>query len=163
MKDPYQCPYCNHHSTRRWNLDVHIKRRHGGYLLGRSSDRYMANNPHSYSNSVQIRHATVADSVADTFQPRYTPQQTPLATSQYSASPIYPPVDVPQTFANPMYRPMQIMNHQNYGNSLSPETILKIAELKTVNIFLLSIWSYLYLNDVWCWCCYHKRSRDNYR
>ena len=32
--------------------------------------------------------ATIGDSVADTFQPRYTPQQTPLATSQYFADAI---------------------------------------------------------------------------
>jgi hypothetical protein len=82
--------------------------------------------------TVQIRHARVADSVADTFQPRYTPQQTPLATSQYYASPIYPPLDVPQTFANPMYRPMQIRNDERSGTSLSPGAIEKIQELKAL-------------------------------
>jgi hypothetical protein len=55
--------------------------------------------------------ATIADSVGDALQPRY-----PTSITQYSASPVYPP--------------MQIMNHQNYGTGLSQETILKIAELK---------------------------------
>jgi hypothetical protein len=26
----YDCPYCDQKSTRRWNLETHIKRRHGG-------------------------------------------------------------------------------------------------------------------------------------
>ena len=26
----YECPYCDQKSTRRWNLETHIKRRHGG-------------------------------------------------------------------------------------------------------------------------------------
>jgi hypothetical protein len=80
-----------------------------------------------YSKSVS---ATVADSIGNTFQSTFLPQQMPLATSQYSASPNYPPVDVPQTFANPMYRPMQIMDDQSYGTGLTQEKILKIQELK---------------------------------
>ncbi len=110
MRVPYYCPYCHHRSTRRWNLDVHIKRKHG--------DRLSANNPPLYSKRFQLGHATVADSVVDTFQPRYTPQQMPLDVMQYSA--------------NPMYPPTQIMDGQgtDNGTRLSPETILKIAELK---------------------------------
>ena len=83
MRVPYYCPYCDQRSTRRWNLDVHIKRKHGGYLLGRSSDRSMANNPPWYGKSVQLGHAMVADCVGNTFQPRYIPQQTPVADSSY--------------------------------------------------------------------------------
>jgi hypothetical protein len=30
MRNLYNCPYCNQQSTRRWNLEIHIKRRHGG-------------------------------------------------------------------------------------------------------------------------------------
>jgi hypothetical protein len=30
MKESYCCPHCNQSSTRRWNLEIHIKRRHGG-------------------------------------------------------------------------------------------------------------------------------------
>jgi hypothetical protein len=30
MKNIYYCPQCDQHSTRRWNLETHIKRRHGG-------------------------------------------------------------------------------------------------------------------------------------
>ena len=26
----YYCPYCDQHSTRRWNLEIHIQRRHDG-------------------------------------------------------------------------------------------------------------------------------------
>jgi hypothetical protein len=127
MKDPYHCPYCDQRSTRRWNLDVHIKRKHGEYLLGGSSDRYIDSNTRLYSNSVQLGHATV-DSIDNSFHPTFLPKEAVLGTSQYSANPTYPPVDVSQTFANPMYRPMQIMNDQSYGTNLSPETILKIAE-----------------------------------
>ena len=79
MKDPYQCPYCDQRSTRRWNLDVHIKRKHGEYLLDRSSDRYIANNPRLYSNSVRLGHTTVADSIGSTLQ--LGSQQTHLGTS----------------------------------------------------------------------------------
>ncbi len=85
MRDPYQCPYCDQRSTRRWNLEVHIKRKHGGYLPDSSSDQSMANNPPLYSKSVPFE--TVADTVVDTSQPRYIPQQTPLGVLQYPASP----------------------------------------------------------------------------
>ncbi len=30
MKNTYYCPQCEQRSTRRWNLETHIKRRHGG-------------------------------------------------------------------------------------------------------------------------------------
>ncbi len=30
MRIPYYCPYCDQRSARRWNLQVHIKRKHGG-------------------------------------------------------------------------------------------------------------------------------------
>lgn len=30
MKSVYFCPHCDQKSTRRWNLETHIKRRHGG-------------------------------------------------------------------------------------------------------------------------------------
>jgi hypothetical protein len=45
MREPYICPDCDQRSTRWWNLKVHMKRKHGGFLLGKSSDGYMANNP----------------------------------------------------------------------------------------------------------------------
>ena len=125
MRDPYHCPYCDQRSTRRWNLDVHIKRKHGG-LLGRSSDRSMANNLHS--QSIHLRNATVADDIDNTFYSRSLPQQAVLGTSHHSANPIYPPVDVPQTFANPTYT--QIMDVQSYGTGLSQGAIHKIQELK---------------------------------
>ena len=95
MRVPYYCPYCNQRSTRRWNLDIHIKRRHGGYLLGESSDRHMAINPFWYKPNIpyhNIGSATVADSVGDVFQHGYMPQQAPLGTSLYSTSPIHRPL-----------------------------------------------------------------------
>jgi hypothetical protein len=73
----------------------------------------MANNPPLYNKSVQLGHATVADT---SFQSRYIPQQAPLVTSQYYTSPIY--------------RPTPSMDDQSYGTGLSPETIIRIDELK---------------------------------
>jgi hypothetical protein len=110
MRIPYYCPYCDQRSTRRWNLDIHIKRRHGGYLLGRSSDRYIANNHAAYSKGIQLGHATVADSVGNTFLNMHLPQQTPL------------PI--------PIYRPPHTIHDQSYRTGLSQEAILKIEELK---------------------------------
>jgi hypothetical protein len=66
----------------------------------------------SYHN---IGSATVAGTVVDTFQPIFMPQQTPLGTSQYSTSPLYPS--------------RQVMD-ESYGTSLSQGTIQKIQELK---------------------------------
>src|SRR5215469_10137609 len=91
MRVPYYCPYCDQRSTRRWNLDVHIKRRHGGYLLGESLDRYIGSStPNNlYRN---IGSATVTDSVGDSFQPTYIPQQAHVGISQYSSRPIHRPL-----------------------------------------------------------------------
>jgi hypothetical protein len=62
---PAHCLADDKDATSCYNLtfEIHIKRKHGGYLLGRSSDRYMANNPPSYKKSVRLVDATVADSV----------------------------------------------------------------------------------------------------
>src|SRR5215467_10074367 len=100
MRHTYVCPYCDQRSTRRWNLDVHIKRRHGGFLLGRSSGRnmgiylpwYKSNPYHSIGST------TVADSIGDTFQPGYIPQQAPIGTSPSTIRP-----------------PMHTMDHQRNG------------------------------------------------
>jgi hypothetical protein len=93
-----------------------MNRKLGGFLLGKSSDGHMANNSPLYSKSVEFGNATVADSVGDTFQSRYIPQQTPLGISQYSISPVYPH--------------KQIMDYQRYRNGLSKDTLLKIDQLK---------------------------------
>ena len=71
---------------------------------------FKRNNP--YDN---IGSATVADSVGNTFQPKYLPQQATVGTSQYSAS--------------PTYRPLATMDDQ-FGIGLSQETTQKIDELK---------------------------------
>jgi hypothetical protein len=116
MRHAYTCPHCDQCSTRRWNLDVHIKRKHGGYLLGRSSGRNLGTYPPWYKSNQyrNIRSATVADSIDDTFQPRYIPQQAPIGTSP---STIYPP--------------LHTMDDQRNGG-LSPGAIQKIQELKAL-------------------------------
>ena len=114
MKDPYYCPYCHHRSKRRWNLDVHIKRKHGGHLVSRSLGQYMANNPPLYNQSVDLGHPSFADSIDNTFHPTLLPQDAALRTSQY--------------YTSPTYRPMP--SNQSYGTSLSQETIIKLTELK---------------------------------
>ena len=93
MREPYICQYCDQRSTRWWNLKIHMKRKHGEYSLGRSSGQYTPNNPFWYKRNNayhNIGSTTVADTVGDTFQPIYMPQQAPLGTSQYSTSPMYP-------------------------------------------------------------------------
>ncbi len=118
MREPYICQYCDQRSTRRWNLKIHMKRKHGEYSLGRSSGQYTPTNPTLYNENVQSGHARIPDSIGGILQPRYIPQQTPLG--------------IPQNSASPMYLPRQIMNHQSYGTGLSETTTtkLKIEELK---------------------------------
>ena len=113
MRGPYICQYCDQRSTRWWNLKIHMKRKHGEYSLGRSSGQNTPNNPFWYKHNNPYHNfgGTVADSVGNTFQSRYIPQQAPLGTSQHSASPMYPPMD-----------------DQGYGGGLSQER--KIDELR---------------------------------
>ena len=102
MRIPYYRPYCDQHSTRRWNLEIHIKRRHG-----KSPGRYLASQP-SYNRNVQSE----SDSIGNTFEPRYMPQLVP-PRAQYFSGLIYPPMD-----------------DQRYATGLSEETKLKIEEFK---------------------------------
>jgi hypothetical protein len=74
------------------------------------------NNPLFDRKSVQFGHATIADSIGNTFEYRDAHQQTPLAVSQYPPGPIYPP--------------WQVMDDQINQSRLSQEKILKIEELK---------------------------------
>ena len=114
MREPYICLYCDQRSTRMWNLKIHMKRKHGGSLLGGYHHISGTIRPWYNSNSYHsIGSATVADSIGNTFQPRRIPQQAPLGTSQYSPSAIY--------------RPPPAMDD---GTGLSQETTLKIEELK---------------------------------
>ena len=110
MRVPYYCPYCDQRSTRRWILDVHIKRKHAGYLLGRSSGRNLGTySPWHKSNPYySIGPATVAHSIGATFQPRYVPQQAPIGTP-----------------------PLHTMDGQRNGG-LSPDAIQKIQQLKAM-------------------------------
>jgi hypothetical protein len=76
-----------------------------------------------YSKSVQLGHATVVDSIDNTFHPTFLPQDAVLRTSQYYANPTYPP-----NFANPMNR--LTADGQSFGTGLSWGTVQKIQELK---------------------------------
>jgi hypothetical protein len=116
MRYPHICPYCEHRSTRWWNMKIHIKRKHGGFLPGRSSGPYMTNNPLFDRKSVQFGHPTIADSVGNTFQPRYLPQQAPLGISQYFSSQI-------------LRTPLPRMD-EKYGTGFSQDNIIKIEEFK---------------------------------
>jgi hypothetical protein len=73
MRISHYCPFCNQPSTRRWNLDVHIKRKHGGYLLGRSSGQCITNNPLFDRKSVQFGSATVAYNVVTAINQIFDP------------------------------------------------------------------------------------------
>jgi hypothetical protein len=93
----YFCTVCSEYFTRKYSGKRHNQNLHNGaaeivrlidYLAGRSSGQYTPNNPFWYKrNNHNFGSATVADSVDDTFQPIYMPQQAPLGISQYSASP----------------------------------------------------------------------------
>jgi hypothetical protein len=82
-------------------MKIHMKRKHGGFFPVRPS-----------AQSVQFGQRTVADSVGNTFQPRYLPQQAPLTSSQYFS------------------RPMLTMDIQKHGEFLHQETIPKIDEFQ---------------------------------
>jgi hypothetical protein len=123
----YVCTTCSEHFTRRYSGERHNNNLHNGaaeivrlidYLAGRSLGQYMPNNPfwhkraNPYSN---IGSRTVAESVGNSFQPRFMPQQAPSEISQYSASPID--------------RSLPTMNDGRYRTGLSAETKHKIDEL----------------------------------
>jgi hypothetical protein len=113
MKDPYHCPYCNQRSTRRWNLEVHIKRKHR-----RSPGPYLASHPFWYNPTNpyhNIESTTVADNGGN-IQPRYGLQQASVGISQYSAGPIY--------------QPWQTIDDQSYVTSLTQNAIQKIQEIQ---------------------------------
>jgi hypothetical protein len=123
----YVCTVCSEHFTRKYSATRHNQNLHNGaaeivrlidYLAGRFSGQYKPDNPFWYkrNNPYDKIGGTVADSVGNTFQPRYLPQQAPLGTSQYSASPMHPP--------------RQIMDDQRYGTGVSQETTHKIDQLK---------------------------------
>jgi len=124
----YVCTVCSEHFTRKYSARRHNHNLHNGaaeivrlidYLAGRSSGQYKPDNPFwykRYNQSHNFGPTTVTDTVGDPFQPRYFPQQAPLGTSQYSASPIYPA--------------KQILDDQSYGTSLPQGAIQKIQDLQ---------------------------------
>jgi hypothetical protein len=85
-----------------------MKRKHGGFLPGRSSGRFIA--------KTRSAHATVADSVGDKFQPRYIPEEV-----------------VSPNFASPIYRPMPPADGQSYRTGLSQDIIIKIEVKRLIN------------------------------
>jgi hypothetical protein len=123
----YVCTVCSEHFTRKYSAKRHNENLHNGaaeivklidYLAGRSSGQYMPNNPFWYKHYNPYHNfgsATVADTIGDTFQSRYIPQQTPLGISQ--------------NYTSPTSRPMARMD-EGLGTALSQETMLKIEQLK---------------------------------
>jgi hypothetical protein len=69
-------------------------------------------------------------------------------------------MDVSQTFANPMYLPMQIRDDQSYGIGLSPETILKISELKRL-VNRYPQFHAIDADEIVRWAIYCSSNRDN--
>ncbi|MGC2684689.1 MAG: hypothetical protein WA323_22745 [Candidatus Nitrosopolaris sp.] len=120
----YVCTICSEYFTRKYSAKRHNQNLHNGaaeivrlidYLAGRSSGQYTPNNPFWYKHNNPYHNfgsATVADSVGNTFQPGYIPQQGPLRVSQ--------------NFANPMHT----TDYQSFGTGLSQGTTQKIDELK---------------------------------
>jgi hypothetical protein len=121
----YVCTTCSEHFTRRYSATRHNHNLHNGaaeivrfidYLAGRTSGQYTANNPFWFKHNNQLHNfgsATVADSIGNTFEPKYLPQQAPLGTSQFYTSPLH----------------RLTMQHQSYRTGLSQETKQKIDEL----------------------------------
>jgi hypothetical protein len=75
----------------------------------------MPDNPFWYKRSNPYHNfgsATIADSVDNTSQSTYIPQQAPIGISQYNTS------------------PMHTIHDQSYETGLSPETTHKINELR---------------------------------
>jgi hypothetical protein len=105
MKDAYHCPYCNQRSTRRWNLNVHIKRKHGG-----PPAPYLAGHPSYNVQSDQFGSATVADNTGYTFLNMHLPQQAPV------------PI--------PIYRPT--IHDRSHETGLSHAAVQKIQESKVL-------------------------------
>jgi len=106
----------------------------------------MANNLPLYNHSIHLRNARVADSVGYRFQPSYIPEQTPLAVSP--------------NFANPIYPHMPTTDGQSYGTGLSPETILKIAELKRL-VNKYPQFHTIDADEIVKWAIYCSSNRDN--
>lgn len=101
MRTLYNCPYCNQQSTRHWNLEIHIKRRHDGigqpigkvphapgkpvsnnWPTNNSSGQYLPSNPSWYSKQIQPQfdNRVVADTLfsPETLQlPNASPYSTP--------------------------------------------------------------------------------------
>jgi hypothetical protein len=115
MRDPYICPHCDQRSTRRWNLDVHIKRRHGGYLLGESSGRHMDN----------------------TFEPTYLRQQAPLGLPQYSPSAMYRPLPTidEQRYGSSLSQDaiQKIHKLKLMNNHHIPDGMIRLAMFNSIN------------------------------
>jgi hypothetical protein len=141
----YVCTTCSEHFTRRYSAKRHnitIHQNNGGegvplveYLVGRNSGRYHASHPswyrHSEKSIHKFGHAIVADSTGDTFRHRglqeqyhYYPQYCQQSPSPSISFPSLPPSPAQDD------SPSQPTTTTNNQGILSPETILKIQELK---------------------------------
>ncbi|MFL6398861.1 MAG: hypothetical protein ACJ72J_04680, partial [Nitrososphaeraceae archaeon] len=62
----YQCPYCTQSSSRRWNIKIHIQRRHAS-MLGEGSLRSQLQSPDSqlFSNIGNSLYKTNNDYLKD--------------------------------------------------------------------------------------------------
>jgi hypothetical protein len=78
--------------------------------MGSNPFWHTPNDPYRNIGSV-----TVANSIGDTFQPRYIPQQVPIGTSSSTIRPL-----------------LHIKDDQRYGTGLSSGAIQKIQELKVL-------------------------------
>jgi len=90
----YVCTVCSEHFTRKYSARRHNQNLHDGnadivrlidYLAGRSSGLYTPNNPFWFKRNNpygNIGPATIADSIGNTFEPTYLPQQEPQRISE---------------------------------------------------------------------------------
>src|SRR5215831_11643159 len=110
----YVCTIYSEHFTRKYSAKRHNQNLHTG--MAEIVRLYTPNNPFWFKPNNQygnIGPATIADSMGNTFEPTYLPQQTP---TQHSA--------------NSIYTPGQVMDDQSYPTGLSQDTIVKIDELR---------------------------------
>ena len=96
----YVCATCSEHFTRKYSANRHNQNLHDGnadivrlidYLAGRSSRQYTPDNPFWYKRNNPYHNfgGTVADSVGNTFQPRYLHQQASSGILQYGTNPMH--------------------------------------------------------------------------
>ena len=132
----YVCASCSEHFSRKYSATRHNITIHNGrgeivplldFLVGRSSGRYLASHPSWYRRSEKrihrFGHATVTESMGDSFRPGGLQQQTPFQSTPTLSS---PPSEPLYPGASPY--PTDLISQPT--GTLSQETMLKIQELK---------------------------------